>query len=535
MSRDGKYAAYITKDGAKQSIRLRQIATPSDVEIVSPTENLSGDLSFSPDGNYLYYIQSSDEEDILFKVPALGGSPTKITGNLDKDTYITSSVAVSPDGKTIAFRRGNNDTSFLQLAKADGTDERTIIKFSEPIGIRSKTVAWSPDGKTVAYGVGAKEKGGMNIKLFGINVSDGAQHQLSESEWSEIGSIEWLSDGNLIVSGKEKSDMQFAPSQLWLVAPNSPPLPITNDRFGYNGVSITAQGDLMMAVISKMPRNLWILPENDASRAKQVTTSGEIVGGLKWTPDGKFLVGSNASGNADIWMMNADGTNRRQLTVNKGTNVFPSMTSDGRFIIFNSNRIDFTSHIFRMNGDGSNQIQLTNGLREFNQRLSLDGKWIYYIEETPGNDPNKIRKVSIDGATPVGVANIRMPSGIAVSPRTGLIAYVNSEDKQKGGLAKIIILSPDGGTLLKTLSLPLTAPGGFIQWTPDERAIAFNDTRNGSANIWAITLDGKGEAKPLTNFTTEQTLNFDWSPDGKQFAASRGTATSEAVLISKAK
>jgi len=127
-----------------------------------------------------------------------------------------------------------------------------------------------------------------------------------------------------------------------------------------------------------------------------------------------------------------------------------------------------------------------------------------------------------------------MPSGIAVSPRTGLIAYVNSEDKRKGGLAKIIILSPDGEKLVKTLSLPLTAPGGFIQWTPDERAIAFNDTRNGSANIWAISLDGKGEAKPLTNFTTEQTLNFDWSLDGKQLAASRGTLTSEAVLISKA-
>ena len=45
----------------------------------------------------------------------------------------------------------------------------------------------------------------------------------------------------------------------------------------------------------------------------------------------------------------------------------------------------------------------------------------------------------------------------------------------------------------------------------------------------------KGEAKPLTNFTTEQTFGFDLSPDGKQLAAIRGTQTSEGVFITRAK
>ena len=76
---------------------------------------------------------------------------------------------------------------------------------------------------------------------------------------------------------------------------------------------------------------------------------------------------------------------------------------------------------------------------------------------------------------------------------------------------------------------------GFIRWMPDERAIDFNDSRYGGANVWAIALDGNGEAKALTNFTNDQTLNFHWSPDGKKLVASRGSETTDAVLIFKAK
>ncbi len=76
---------------------------------------------------------------------------------------------------------------------------------------------------------------------------------------------------------------------------------------------------------------------------------------------------------------------------------------------------------------------------------------------------------------------------------------------------------------------------GFIRWMPDERAIAFNDLRNGGANVWAIALDGNGEGKSLTNFTNRQTLNFHWSPDGKKLLASRGIRTTNAILISESK
>jgi eukaryotic-like serine/threonine-protein kinase len=542
VSPDGKYAAYVTANGDKQSIRVRQIATTSEVEIVTLIEGVAGawDLSFSSDSNYLFYCYGSyqQKEYIIYKVPVFGGSPAKVVGGTNEDLHVTSGAKISPDGKKIVFLRAppDNSNDSLQIANVDGSDERILTTVSPPNWIVSKSIAWSPDGKTVAYGVSTKEKDGINIKLIGINVSDGSQQQLSESVWSGINGTVWLSDGNLIVSGKEKGDTQPTPSQLWLIAPNTLPQPITNDRYGYSGVSVTAKGDVLMALQSKTPRNLWIVPNNDAFQAKQITSGGEIEGGVSWTPDGKLLFGSIAGGNRDIWMMNANGTDRRQLTVNQGNNGFASMTRDGRYIIFHSNRVDSTSHVFRMDADGRNPKQLTNGRSDERPRVSKDGKWVYYLEFSVGDLSYKLCKVSIDGGDPIVIATMRLNDGIDISPLNGLIAYVDSEDFwEKGGQAKIIIISPDDDKPIKTLLLPRTSSRVFIKWTPDERAIAFNDSRKGDANIWAIPVDGKGEAKPLTNFTTEQTFGFDWSPDGKQLVAIRGTQTSEAVLITRAR
>jgi hypothetical protein len=127
-----------------------------------------------------------------------------------------------------------------------------------------------------------------------------------------------------------------------------------------------------------------------------------------------------------------------------------------------------------------------------------------------------------------------MSSAIDVSPRTGMIAYINDADWQKGGLAQINIISADNQPI-KTLLLPRTAQLAHFQWMPDESAITFQDSRNDSANIWAIPFNSEGEAKPLTNFTSDRTLFYDLSPDGKRVLLIRNTRTTKAVLIRPSK
>ncbi len=61
-------------------------------------------------------------------------------------------------------------------------------------------------------------------------------------------------------------------------------------------------------------------------------------------------------------------------------------------------------------------------------------------------------------------------------------------------------------------------------------ALNYIDTINGVSNIWSLPLDG-GPPKQLTNFKTDQIFWFDFSRDGKQLALSRGTQTSDVILI----
>src|SRR5262249_50836697 len=124
--------------------------------------------------------------------------------------------------------------------------------------------------------------------------------------------------------------------------------------------------------------SLWIAPNGDTSHATQITArTGKNDGGrgMAWTPDGKIIYYSTASGSADLWIMNADGSNQKQLTMNAGQNVLPAVSADGRYLAFVSNRAG-TYGIWRMNLDGSNLKQLTS--EGSNPQCSPDGKWVVY-------------------------------------------------------------------------------------------------------------------------------------------------------------
>jgi Tol biopolymer transport system component len=81
--------------------------------------------------------------------------------------------------------------------------------------------------------------------------------------------------------------------------------------------------------------------------------------------------------------------------------------------------------------------------------------------------------------------------------------------------------------------VPPSSPGEetIFRWAADGRAIVYGISRNGVTNLWAQPIDGS-PPKQLTNFASERIFGFDFSRDGKQVAMSRGTQTSDVVLIS---
>jgi hypothetical protein len=97
-----------------------------------------------------------------------------------------------------------------------------------------------------------------------------------------------------------------------------------------------------------------------------------------------------------------------------------------------------------------------------------------------------------------------------------------------GPLWKTVLLSGDG-QFIRELALPRFGGGPLLGWTPEGR-IAFADQKDGVSNVWSVDRDGS-DARQLTFFDSGQIYAFEFSPDGKSIAISRGDPVSDLVLI----
>jgi len=69
------------------------------------------------------------------------------------------------------------------------------------------------------------------------------------------------------------------------------------------------------------------------------------------------------------------------------------------------------------------------------------------------------------------------------------------------------------------------------RWAPRGDAIDYILTRNGVSNIWQQGLTG-GPPKQITHFDSGEIFDFEWSRDGRQLALTRGTESSDVILMS---
>jgi len=237
--------------------------------------------------------------------------------------------------------------------------------------------------------------------------------------------------------------------------------------------------------------------------------------GVAWTPDGKIVYQSMAGGKEAIWIMEADGKNRKQLTTGDTVDFFPSVSADGRYVVFTSERTG-RRDIWRMDMDGSNPKQLSRG-----SYPQATAEWVVYQAE------RHLWKAPIDGGEPVQLSDEDL-GWCAVSPDGKLIACA----MQVPLPPKLAIVSIEGGAPVKVFDVQPTLPSR-IRWTPDGRAVTYVRRQDGTDDIWSQPIDG-GEPKKLTNFKSNRIFSFDWSRDNR-LVISHGSSTSDIVLIRNAK
>ena len=198
------------------------------------------------------------------------------------------------------------------------------------------------------------------MSVLEVRVADGSARPLTTQRWWRVGRIAWLPDGKgLVFTGQEQ---ESSPSQIWYLSyPGGELHRITNDLNDYRGVSVTSDGGALVTVQSELISSIWIAPSEDTERAKKLRSSNaDGMEGISWTPDGRLLYLSRASGHADIWIMDQDGSHQKQLIADGSNNKWPAASGDGRYIVFVSDRAG-VQNIWRTDIDGSNPKELTKG------------------------------------------------------------------------------------------------------------------------------------------------------------------------------
>jgi serine/threonine protein kinase len=523
ISPDGKYVVYQLQKDNKRSLWLRQIATSSAVKLVPDTDDDFNGTTFSPDGNFVYYPQSSKAEPTgaLYVLPTLGGVPKKVLSN------IVSPVTFSPDGTQIAFLREispEGPTSQLVVAKADGSDDRAIATGKQAVDwFDGRGPSWSPDGKLIAIGKRRLNKSGYfnGISLYDLN---GKESVLVEKLAGEVARVQWLSDGTGLVYSATAA-LGATSYQLWFVSyPGAEVSRITNDLNDYGKISlgVTADGSAIMTVQQVQHSNLW-LSTGKYEDARQITQGDKDgINGVGATND-RIAFSSGSTGSNVVAVTDMNGSLVTTVSPPGQWAEGSAISPDGRHVVFQVlNKGGFNIWVADSNGD--NLRQLTTGNADVGGgTFSPDGRFVYYTRWSEGKE--HLFRVPFAGGQPTQVSELQI----------NYVSFAHSDDRmlvkyydEKASQWTVGIISAASGKFLQTVDISLTTQG-YPMFSLDDKSLIYWETHNSVTNLWKKPVSG-GEEKQLTHFASEEIFDAVFTPDGKLIMA-RGHTQSDAILI----
>ena len=227
------------------------------------------------------------------------------------------------------------------------------------------------------------------------------------------------------------------------------------------------------------------------------------------TTIGKIAFCSESGGNFEIHIMDADGSNQRNLTNHPDNDYSPSWSPDGTKIAFSSWR-DGEGEIYVMDADGSNPRNFTNHYSDDQfPSWSPDGTKIAFTSDRDGN--LEIYVMDADGSNQRNLTNHPYHDWVpSWSPDSTKIAFMSNRD----GEYEIYVMDADGSIIMRLTNN--SAYDCYPSWSPDGTKIAFESERDGHPEIHVMDADGSNQ-RNLTNH-----LYFDrnpsWSPDGTKIA-----------------
>lgn len=244
-----------------------------------------------------------------------------------------------------------NDANQIYIINGDGSEN---IKISNISG-RACGPDWSPDGSKIVF---YNHLNDTTWSLFVMN-SDGSEvRRLTDMSSVWDGSPRWSPDGRKIIFGRTYN-LQDYHSEIWITNSDGENEHRVNSILG-NGPDWSKDGEkiLFHSAIGSFSEIFEV--NIDGSNIKQITNLRSEAYWPKWSPDNlKIVFQSNKDNDFEIYVINSDGSNVRQLTHNDVDEAEADWSPDGKKIVFASMR-DGNFEIYSMDIDGTNQQRITN-------------------------------------------------------------------------------------------------------------------------------------------------------------------------------
>ena len=240
---------------------------------------------------------------------------------------------------------------------------------------------------------------------------------------------------------------------------------------------------------------------SDGSDRKMLTTSGYNIM-PSWSWDGRRVLFTSSFGGdaAEIWVMDAQGANKRQLTFGtQGGNFTPVESPDGTQIAFSSMRRSVGHpEVWVMDIDGANQKRLTStvvipgqeNVWTLHPSWSPDGDRIVYASTSSGQ--TQIWIMNADGSDQRQLTDGLGPSypdaNVPVWSLDGSrIAFWSGFERRFG---EVWTMNPDGSDPRRVTSTPDPRNSDDPQWSPDGSRIIFGMGQSGVRAMYVVPSEG---------------------------------------------
>ena len=306
--------------------------------------------------------------------------------------------------------------------------------------------------------------------------------------------------------------------QSWLLAGGYPREPLGVFQLAYVGTDDnTTEGATEIHTL-----------QSDGSNRTMILSAPMLIMGLVSSPGGERIAFWGCSGSLandclpgedlDVWVVNWDGSDLRNLTEDSAANEsHPDWSPDGGQVVFDSDRSG-DPQIYVMNIDGSSPSALTQGPgRNTEPKWSPDGKWIAYHCSQGGE--TRICVAAMHGASPDG-----QPAGEPLSGATPVWSLTGLESGTRlaflcfrDGHSDICTARADGSELANLTNSPDDEHSPA--WSPDGNWLTFVSNRSDDVDIYKVSANCPGEPAAVRLTDEPRAAGSPaWSPDGRQVA-----------------